>query len=340
MKTIKRQKRRRELCRTFFFLAFFVAADSLSAQALQLNLHAHNVAYSSQTKKLYGSVDADDPNFGNDVVEIEPATGIIERAVYVGSGPNPLAISPDSPVAYVGLDANDQVCEIDLVSLTITASFAPGNSAYLGPFYAEQISVMPGHSGSIAVAMGSEGGEGVVAIFDQGTMRGAIDNTVPGANTIAFGSDPTTFYGFDNYDTGFGLSKYVVTSSGVALSIYASNVISSFGATISVDDKIIYATSGATVDGDNLQLAGTYQARGPIVIDDANAKVMIAQAQLVNVFDRDTFVPLYSVRVSESGGNPVSASGCGPGCIAIIYSSDQLFILPHVSETIFANGFE
>lgn len=340
MKTNKRQNSHRGFGAILFFLTCVAPTFDVSAQALQLNLHAHTVAYSSQTKKLYASIDADDPNYGNDLVEIEPSTGVIARAVFVGNSPNPIAISPDSPIAYVGLDASDRVCEIDLVSFTIAASFALGNSAYLGPFYAEQISVMPGQPGSIAVAMGSEGGEGVVAVFDQGTMRGAVDNTVPGANTISFGSDPTTFYGFDNYDTGFGLSKYEITSSGVELSIYASNVISSFDATISTDGGIIYSTSGATVDGNDLQLAGTYQAMGPLAIDDANATVMIAHAQVVEIFDRDTFVPLFSIPISEATGNPVSASGCGAGCIAVVYASDQLFILPRVSETIFNNGFE
>ena len=88
-----------------------------------------------------------------------------------------------------------------------------------------------------------------------------------------------------------------------------------------------------------MQLTGSYDSSGPLVVDDARKQVVFVHGSSIQVFDRDTFVPIYSVKVAAANGNPLSATGCGSGCIGIAFDSGQIFVLPDI-EKIFADGFD
>jgi hypothetical protein len=170
-------------------------------------------------------------------------------------------------------------------------------------------------------------------------MRGTIDGSIPYANAIAF-SDANTLFGFDNYSSAFGLSKLNVGPSGISLASYSSRVISGFGVAIAVADGVIYATSGAAVDAAQVQLMGTYQSSGPVVVDSALHSVFFVNGTSVEEFDRDAFVPIFSLTIANAHGHPTSASGCGLGCIAVVFDSGQIFILPQALDEIFFDGFD
>jgi len=311
------------------------------SEILEIDLPANHISYSSLTGMLYATIpsSAGSP-YGNGLVEISPADASVVDHVYVGSEPNPLAISPDSPIAYVGLDGSDAVRLVDLSSLTAGIQFGLGNDPSFGPYHAQEIAVMPGTPASIAVSLIQFGGDGNVAIFDSGVMRGSINPNVPYANAIAFGPSATSLFGYDNYSSSFGLTAYTIDPSGISSFMYASQVITGFGVTFVVDNSILYATSGAVVDGASLQLMGTYNLHGPVVVDHSTHSVMFVRQTAVQVFDRDTFVPLFSLPIAAATGSPISATGCGSSCLAVVFDSGQIFVIPHVSDTVFSNGFD
>jgi len=327
----------------FFTIAVLgtTASSESCAQVFEISLPAKNIAYSSATGMLYVTVpsSAGIP-YGNGLVEISPTDASITGNVYVGSEPNPLATSPDQPIAYVGLDGANAVRPVDLTTLIPGAQFSLGSDRFLGPYTAQQIAVMPGAANTVAVSLSpGGGGAGNVAIFDSGVMRGSINPSIPFANAIAFGPTANQLYGYDNYDTSFGLSKYSIDTTGISSATYVSNVIRAFYATIVVDASTIYSTSGATVDATSLQLVGTYETSGPVVVDDSAHWVIFAHQNNVQVYDRETFVQIFSMLIPGATGNPISATGCGSRCVAIVFNSGQIFIVSNV-EYIFDNGFE
>lgn len=315
-------------------LALSIAlAANASAQTFEIDLPANAVAYSALTKKMYATIaDSGGPVYGGKLIEISPLNAQILNSVSLASDPGPLAISPDNPIAYVGFKVVADVQPIDLGSM----SAAP---AFQTPYYVQQIAVMPSAPASIAVSMGS-GGQGTVAVFDNGVMRGSINGSLPGANSIGFDSQSKMLFGYDNYDTNFTLSKFSVEPSGVNLVASAYNMIRGFGATLVVDNGTIYASTGASVDAAQLSLVGTYQSSGPLVVDDSSRSVIFAHGNLLQVFDRDTFVPIFSLTLQGAQGNATGATGCGAGCVGVIFDSGQIFIAHGVSDNVFKDGFE
>ena len=328
----------------------FLSASSVYAQAaIEIDLPANSIGYSSQTGLLYATIaSAAGLPYGNSLIEISPADGTITRSVFVGSEPGPLAISPDAPVAYAGLNGAAAVCPVDLATMTAGTSFTLGPSTFLGLPYPGQIAVMPGSPNTVAVsriAPGYSPDYQGVAIFDSGVMRPTVDNTFSGADAIAFGSDPSTLYGYDQEDSAYTLYTFSITSAGISVENSADSIITGFNVNIIAEGSTIFATSGAAVNGSSYELLGTYeQSGGPVVLDDASNTVMFADnnfnGNIVSVFDRTLFLPLYSLSITAAQGSPISAAGCGPRCMAIVYDSNQIFIARDIGDEIFANGFE
>src|SRR6185312_738575 len=314
----------------------------VEALTFEIDLPSHNIAYSPQTGMLYATIPSSaGVSYVNRLIEIAPISGFITDSVFVGSEPDCLAVSPDSPIAYVGLDGAAAVRQVDLTSMTAGIQFTLGPPMGFGPLYATQIAVMPGSPNTVAVSrhdVAADPDYQGLGIFDSGVMRTASITSFYGPTSISFGSSPNTLYGYDNYGQST-LYAMAVDASGVTVSSSIPDVIIGNGANILFDSGLIYATSGAVVDANTMQLVGTYQSSGPVVVDDSDRSVVFVNKSAIRVFDRDTFVPTFSLSIPNASGNPIAATGCGPMCIATVYDSDQIFIVPNV-EYIFANGFE
>jgi hypothetical protein len=330
-------------------LCTIYATPSIAQVPVELDIQANDIAYSAQTGMLYASVpSAAGLAYGNRIVEISTIDATITRSVFVGSEPGPIGVSPDAAVAYVGLDGAATVRPIDLSTLTAGTAFSLGTSMYDGPRYAAQIAVMTGSPNTVAITRRNHGYspsfEGV-AIYDSGVARPNVDNDIFGSTTIAFGSQASTLYGYDNEDTSFTLNRMTIDALGVSTVASQSNVIYGFNVKIITQGDMIFATSGAAVDGTQLQLLGTYVIpgtgfSGTAVVDSATSSVIFASGNLLSVFDRDTFLPLNTITVSAAAGNPISAASCGTECVAVLYDSSQIFVLQGLHGRIFADGFE
>lgn len=308
------------------------AAANVCGQAFVLDLPASATAYSTQTSKLYATiVNSAGPALGAHLVEISPVDGSILRSVPLGGNPGPLAIAPDAPMAYVGLAGTGTVVPVDLASMSAGTPFETGG-------YVAYIAVMPEAPTTIAVSTGA--GEGTVAVFDNGVMRGGPSGVVYGANSISFDPVSKLLFGYNNYDTNSTLSKSEVGPAGVTLVRAVYNVVQGFYAQIVVDNGIIYSTTGAAVDGIQLQLVGTYQSNGPLAVDHANHAIIFVHANALEVFDRDTFVPTFSLTIPNAQGTAISATGCGSACVGVVFDSGQIFVVPQATDGVFAGTFE
>ena len=327
-------------------LLYILSSAARASSPIEIDLPANSIAYSAQTGKLYATIPSSAGiQYGNRVIEISPDDGAIAASVFVGSEPDPIAVSPDAAVAYIGLDGAASALPVTLSPLSAGTAFALGSSNFYGPYYAGQIAVMPGSPDTVAVsriALGVSPDYMGTAIFDNGVMRPTVDNTFSGAGAIAFGSDPATLYGYNHEDTGFDLYRFAIDALGISVAASEGNVVSGFNVDIIADGDTIYSTSGKAVDGSLFQILGTYSVPsfgGPVLLDKANGAVIFAVANAVDVFDQEFFIQTYSEAV-PTAGNPKSATTCGSACVAVVYDSNQIFILHDVSDEIFANGFE
>jgi hypothetical protein len=261
-------------------------------------------------------------------------------------------MSRDAAVAYVGLDGAAAVRRVDLETLAAGTQFWLGTSSFEGANYANDIAVMPGSPGTVAIALRVNGyspsWSGVV-IYDDGVPRPMIGNAYAiGVDTIGFGSSPGTLYGYNNETTGFDLYRITVTGSGISAAQSAGSVITGFGVRIVTDGETIFSTRGATVDGTQLHLIGTYQIDDYIysgyspqlALDPFYHSVQFAVDSAVVAFDRDTFIPTYETTTAGIG-YVIGAANCGAACLAIAYTSNQIIIVHDVvHDAIFAASFD
>jgi hypothetical protein len=325
------------------------AAFAAEAQNLppELDIGANDIAFNEQTGMLYASIPSSvGLAYGNRLIEISPADASITGSVFVGSEPHTIGMSPDAPVAYVGLDGAASVRPVDLTSLTAGTQFWLGGDV-IGTYYPIRIAVMPGAPGTVAVARSGCCSSNGVAIFDSGVMRAnAQPYPYNDSSSIGFGSDPNTLYGYDNTDSGFSLVRMTIDATGIAPSLaVADGVIHGFNTWIVTDGDTVFSTSGAAVDGLKLQLLGTYTTgtfynySDAIVVDRATSSVILVQGNILYVFDRETYLKVNTLTIAAATGNALHAAGCGPACVAVLYDSNQIFVVQDVRD-IFGNGFE
>lgn len=329
----------------FAIAACMIACDAAPAFAgavVPVSVAGSDIAFNAHTGMLYASVPSvAGPPYGNRVVEISPVDGSITRSVFVGSEPAAIGSSPDAAVAYVGIEGAASARRIDLATMTAGAPFGLGRTEEHGPFlYATDIRVMPGSPETIAVALhriDQIPWDAGVAVFDAGVARPIVvgtDGATP--SSLAFGADAGTLYGADGSSPPT-LARLTVAADGVTVA-QAHSLSSSNPVRIVFDAGRIYTAQGTVFD-QNLAMIGTYAASGPVVVDGASSAVYIVERGRVHVFDRDTFAASYSMPISDVDDPAVVATGCGAGCMGIVFESGKVVVVT-VDETIFRDGFE
>ena len=153
------------------------------------------------------------------IVPINPVTGDTEAAIMVGINPNKLALSDDGQFLYVGFQ-NDSAFQRIRLATGAVERFALGSQLNCGDLFVEDMQVVPGSPGSVAISRMtgincSSNHEGV-AIYDHGVQRVARTDSNTGSNLIQFAS-ANTLYGYNTRTTEFGLRTMVVDALGVAV---------------------------------------------------------------------------------------------------------------------------
>jgi acyl dehydratase len=159
--------------------ASVVALLSLSSAAhadeiREIALATNDIILDPVSKRIFASVPSSAGGTGNSVVSIQPDTGALGAAIFVGSEPGKLAISDNGQYLYVALDGAAAVRRFDIPSQTAGLQFALGSDAFFGPYYAEDIAVLPGNPTAIAVSrknLGVSPRHAGVAIYDNGVKR-------------------------------------------------------------------------------------------------------------------------------------------------------------------------
>jgi trimeric autotransporter adhesin len=265
--------------------------SSPSPVSVYLPLVTNDLIYDSTRGLLWASVPSRaGRNFGNSIVSINPYTGVLGPALWVGSEPTKLSISSDSSTLWVAFAGSPSVQKVDLTALALTPVHMYFPGGWGNNVYASDIATSPGSGSTVAVAAG------FVTIFDNAVARPSEGTT--GSSYLAFGAAPSTLYGY----SGSTLSSYTVGNSGItATKTYSSG---SYSNDLRYDKNHLYLTSGQVLDSTTGNLLGTFAASGPVAPDSSLGRAFILNAgqsfgtpNQVTAFDINTFVPLGSVEI-------------------------------------------
>jgi len=298
-----------------------------------INIATNDIVYDPFSLRIYASRPSSAVGgAGNSLTRIHPFTGAVETSTFVGSEPGKLAISDNGQYIYAALDGAAAVRRFNVQTGMAEIQFGLGSSSY-GPNLAEDIAVMPGDPGTIAVSRRRPGvspRHGGVAIFDNGLMRPTTTPDHTGSNRIEFGSDPQRLYGYNNETTEFGFRRMDVHAQGVSTLESTRNLISGFGVDIRWDDGRIYATSGRVIDAENRTLLGTFATSGLVEPDSTVGRTFFltgsGSTRTLYAFDQETFVPLESLTIPGVSGTPGSLIRWGADGLAF-RTDTQLFLI-------------
>ena len=316
-----------------------------------VNLPTNDIIYDAHTAKIYASVPSGTVipggNPGNSIVALDPLTGAMDAPVFVGSEPDNLALSDDGTALYVGLDGAAAVRRFDTAAQLPGLQFSLGRDSFLGPLYVQQIVTVPGTTDSVAVAekyLNLSPANAGVAIFDNGVPRAAVvQRGQYEYDSLAFSSDPTKLYAYDNEDTGFGFSRLGVGSGGVSVLNGAGNLFSGFGVTIKYDGGLVYSSAGAVVDPEAQALVGSFSGVGSdpgsnisVRPDVADGRVFFLSSNpfggqnstaTIQAYDPNTFLPAGSLAIPNAIGYVSSLTRWGTDGLAFRTSGGQIFLI-------------
>jgi hypothetical protein len=258
---------------------------------------------------------------GNTITHVDPSTGQVTGSYFIGSEPNKLALSDDGQTLYAVLDGANSMRRYDVSTHT------PGLQWSVTPtfFRPPDMRVMPGNAKILAVAAGFNG----VGIFDDGVQRPNISKGGAYAvNSIAFGSNPNTIYGYDWESSGFELVKLIVDPQGVTGTLIGENLLSGYSNQIRFSNGLLYSAQGRVIDPETKVVAGTYQGGGTTFAVDAPAnRVYFLSGNTLSVHQLDTFIKLGTVNVPFSG-TPTSLARWGQNGLVFraVNSSTDSFV--------------
>lgn len=314
--------------------ASMVLNAQLNVQTLQLT--TNDLVFDQVTQKIYASIPSANGSNGNSIGIINPRINTLEKTVFIGSEPTVLAISDNGQYIYSGFSASSTIRRFDVATQTPGLQFTLGFDSSTGPNYAEDIEVMPGQPGTIAVSRKNNGfsprHEGV-AIYDNGVMRPTTTPDHTGSNKIEF-MNSTSLIGYNNESTEFGLRKMAINNAGVAVVSVTQNAFSGFYLDFFYKDNLVYGFNGTVVDVTGAPfVSGQFSnVNGPGVFDSSSSSVAFASFDysgniIFKRFNPETFLLRDSLPISQASGQVKSMITCGSGCYAFNTTDNKVVII-------------
>lgn len=304
-----------------------VGAGTITSQHA-LPIPGRDLVYDPGTSRLYVTVRASAGTNPNSVAAVNPSTGAVADAAFVGSEPGRIARSDDGQFLYVGLNGASAVRRVALATL------APGLQWSLpAGEVAGDLEVLPGRPRSVAVSRQRPGYspplEGVT-IYDDGAARPQSSPGHTGGNRIEVLESASVLYGYNNAHTGFEFFTMGVDATGVRHSATTGGLVGGFYTDIVGESGRIYGTDGSIVDAERRVRLGSIGGGIALAVDPRLGRAFVLTESGIRVYDLNTFQLLGSVAVSGGFEHPALLVSrlvrWGNDGVAFL-DEDQLFIV-------------
>lgn len=254
-------------------LAAFGAAPAAAGSFRTIALPANDLVYDPAAKRIYASVPSRAGAIGNSVVAIDPMTGRVGPALFVGGEPSRLALSDDGRSLWVALDGAAAVRQVDLAERRAGLQFSLPPGAFGQPRVGD-MEVVPGSPRSVAISLyhpGISPGFAGLAIYDNGVPRprqitSLFENGLRpiGSNRITFSDSASTLYGLATEGSAT-IQQMAVDAHGVTTvdSFITDRVSWGYNLDLQFADGLLYLNWGRVIDPVTHRFVGTYPVTEP-----------------------------------------------------------------------------
>lgn len=320
-------------------LLFFFSISYSQIQVHTVDVATNDLVYDSVTNKIYVTIPSSNGSNGNSIGIINPTTFVLENTFFMGSEPSIMAISDDGQFIYTGFTGAATIRKFNVSTQTAGLQFPLGGDSFLGPYYAEDIEVVPGQPNSVAVArnyLDVSPRFAAVAIYDNGVERPTVADWYGNgeiSNQIEF-KNSSLLFGYDNETTAYSFNNLIVNSSGVSL--IAGRAISGgfmSNANFVYGNNYCYFPNGMALDVSSTPfLSGTFpNVNGPVAYDNQNNLVCFGISNSGNIvfkrFFANTFLSYDSISITQAYGNVKKLISCGNGMYILNTSDDKVVII-------------
>ena len=277
-------------------------------------LAARDLIYDRFSARIYASVPSTAPAAANTITTFDPAARIMETPISIGSEPGKLAISDNGQYLYVALDGSGGVKRLDLATRTPGLEFSLGSDSFFGPYYVEDMQVLPQNPITVAISRMNRGispRHAGVAVYDNGIKRSAETARHTGSNILAASNDPSILYGYNNETTEFGFRTMQIDNTGIRVTNVAENLFGGFGTGMKFDSGRIYSTNGVVVDPATRSRLGSFALPGfALSVEPASNMgltffLSLDRTPRLYAFNQQTFTLVGSINI------PIQATGAG-----------------------------
>jgi hypothetical protein len=225
--------------------------------------------------------------------------------------------------------------------MTLVRQFTLGLDASLGPLFVEDIDVMPGSPGTVAVstrAANVSPAHRDVAIFDNGVQRPSTTSSGNPNSEVVFAS-PTRMYGVDN-EIYYGTFRTLTVSAGGVAETSTTPLTA--GGRLTYAGGRVYSANGAVVDpvAGSVLHQWTVTDNAQFAVDaGANRAYYLYSTfpdptQRLHVFDTVSFAEVTSYVVDGLTGTPTAMVRWGSDGFAIATSDGHVVLASPTSTTV------
>jgi hypothetical protein len=158
--------------------------------------------------------------------------------------------------------------------------------------------------GTLDGLVASQVGYQSVVVYDAGRVRPErVDGKICAG--LIYAGEGTSYFGFNNMDTGWQLYELLVTDKGIRVVQEHPNVINQFGVNIAAGGGRIYVSNGVVYDFTAKKALARLPGVGDIAIDTTNRRAYQVRPESlmghqVTVFDWDSVEPRASYLVAQT----------------------------------------
>ena len=271
-----------------------------------LSLAARDIAYSTNSGRLWAVIGAEDSGYANSLVEVEPYSGTVTASYPVVPDPTRMEQTENGQYFYMVISNATAVRQFDLnTRQTIRTMVPAGDPPSCVPAYVQDLATVTGNPNLVVLANRFSGcSYGEIRLFDNGMPRPiAIPQYAdPQQTDLETSGVSGLLYAMQDY----AFSRLQVTAVGITLQS-AQGLFTSTTKFKAVG-SLVYASSGEVIDPQAFQILGNYpgmSGQGNLVeVDPVAQRTLFLSGQaypyshVIRAYDQRSLLPVESLNLA------------------------------------------